>query len=155
MAWARPGVAIEPWATSRPTTSTPTAWSYDAIDPLNRIDQYTYDSHGNVTTHIVRRCHVRVLRHLQQLRRAARASPNANGHTTYYTYDGHGNLTVIQDPLTNLTTMTYTGNGRVQTVTDANDHTTTYQYDSQDRLTTMTNADGDDRSNTATTARAT
>ena len=55
----------------------------------------------------------------------------------HYTYNGNGDLTVVQDPLHNLTTMTYTANGRVQTVTDANNHTTTYQYDSQDRLTTV------------------
>ena len=58
------------WATSTPTTSTPTAWPSIAIDPLNRITQYTYDTHGNMTDDRLRRRHRRSV-HLQQLRRAA------------------------------------------------------------------------------------
>ena len=113
----------------------------DSIDRLNRMDQYSYDTHDNVTTHTFADGTYESYGTYNSFAEPA-SFTNAAGHTTYYTYDSHGNLTVVQDPMTNLTTMTYTGNGRVQSVTDANDHTTTYQYDSQDCLTTTINADG-------------
>jgi len=111
-----------------------------AIDQLNRIAFYNYDSLGNMTKETYPDGNT------DQYSYNSFSEPlthtDANGHETYYTYDSHGNNTVIKDPLNNLTTMTYTSTGRLQTMTDANNHTTSYQYDSQDRQTTVTFPDG-------------
>ncbi len=110
------------------------------IDPLNRISQFGYDTHGNMTSHVFPDYTTETYTYNSY------AEPltytNANNATSDFTYDSNGNLTVIKDPLGNLTTMTYTGTGQVQTVEDANLNTTTYQYDSQDRLTTTTYPNG-------------
>jgi YD repeat-containing protein len=111
-----------------------------AIDGLNRISQFNYDSSGNPVTitypdltadHYTYNSNSEPLTHT-----------DGNNHTTSYTYDSHGNMTGIKDPLNNLTTLTYTPNGRVQTITDANNHTTSFQYDNQDRMTTIQFPDG-------------
>ena len=93
-----------------------------AIDPLNSINQFTYDSHGNVTEAHLPGRHLRVLRApttatpSRPLTRRGRYTPTITPTIPMATSP------VIQDPLNNLTTMTYTGNGQVQTVTDANNH---------------------------------
>ena len=85
----------------------------NSIDPLNRIDQYTYDSHGNVTAHTFPDGTSETYGTYNSFAEPA-SFTNAAVDTTYYTYDSNGNLTVTKDPMTYLTTMTYTGDGRVQ-----------------------------------------
>jgi RHS repeat-associated protein len=111
-----------------------------AVDRLNRIDQYTYDSKGNITTHAYP--DLNTDKYSYNSFSEPLTHTDANNHTTSYGYDANGNLTSIQDPLSNRTTMTYTANGRLQTVKDARSNVTSLQYDSQDRLTTVTFPDG-------------
>jgi RHS repeat-associated protein len=111
-----------------------------AVDRLNRIDQYTYDSNGNVTNHTYPDLNSDQYTYNSFPEPLTHTDPNS--HITSYVYDGNGNLTSTQDPLNNLTTMTYTANGRLQTVKDARSNVTSFQYDSQDRLTTITYPDG-------------
>jgi RHS repeat-associated protein len=111
-----------------------------AIDRLDRISQYQYDTKGNLTGTIYPDGNSDGYGSYNSFAEPA-SYTDANSHTTHYTYDGHGNLTVVQDALSNLTTMTYTGNGKLATVQDARSNTTSLQYDSQDRLTTITYPD--------------
>ena len=74
--------------------------------------------------------------------------------TYHYTYDSDGNLTVIKDPLTNLTTMTYTANGRLQSTTDANNTQRRIHTTARTGSTTVINPDTRP-SSTPTTARGT
>jgi RHS repeat-associated protein len=106
-----------------------------AIDGLNRITQFAYDSKGNTVTI------VNADGTAEQFTYNSYAEPltysDENGHVTSYGYDTHGNLTSIENALGAFTTMTYTSTGRVATHVDANNHTTSFQYDSQDRVTTV------------------
>jgi RHS repeat-associated protein len=110
-----------------------------SVDRLNRIDQYTYDSKGNVTTRAYP--DLNTDKYTYNSFSEPLTHTDANNHTTTYGYDGNGNLTSIQDPLNNRTTMTYTANGRLQTVKDARNNVTSLQYDTQDRLTTIAYSD--------------
>ena len=99
------------WATSSSMTATPTAWprwpwtrsigtpssptTRRATSPRTSVrdgnsESYTYNSDSQPLTFT-----------------------DANGNTTSFTYSG-GNLTVVEDPLVNLTSMTYTATGRLQ-----------------------------------------
>jgi len=111
-----------------------------AIDQVNRIDLFTYDTKGNMTGEVYPDGNN--IQYTYNSDAEPLSYTNADGNSYNYTYDGNGNLTVVKDPLTNLTTMTYTTDGMLKTVTDANNHVVTYQYDSQDRVTTVINADG-------------
>ncbi|MFI5459013.1 MAG: hypothetical protein ACHRXM_26590 [Isosphaerales bacterium] len=111
-----------------------------AIDQVNRIDLFTYDSKGNMTLEFYPDGNS--IQYTYNSDAEPLSYINADGNSDNYTYDGNGNLTVVKDPLTNLTTMSYTADGKLKTVTDANNHVVTYQYDSQDRVTTVVNADG-------------
>jgi RHS repeat-associated protein len=112
-----------------------------AVDRLNRIDQYAYDTKGNITKHTYP--DLNTDQYTYNSYAEIMSHTDANNNTYTYTYDGgnKGELVGIKDPLNNLTTLTYTANGRVQTVVDPNNHTTSYQYDAQDRAVTVTNAD--------------
>ncbi len=111
-----------------------------AIDPLNRITQYAYDSKGNTVTII--NADGTEEQYTYNSNSEPLTDTDANGHVNSYSYDSHGNLTGVEDALGDRTTMTYTSTGQVQTSTDPNHHTTTYQYDSQDRVTTVQLPDG-------------
>jgi RHS repeat-associated protein len=106
-----------------------------AIDGLNRISQFAYDSQGNTVTIINADLTE------EQYTFNSDAEPltysDENGNVTSYGYDTHGNLTSVEDALGDLTMMTYTATGQVATSVDSNNHTTSFQYDSQDRLTTV------------------
>ena len=85
-----------------------------AIDQVNRITSFTYDSKGNITDEIYPDGND------DQYTYNSFSEPlthtDANNNTTSFTYDGNGNNTVIQDPLLNRTTMTYTSTGRLQSM---------------------------------------
>jgi len=106
-----------------------------AIDQVNRISLFTFDSKGNMTKEVYP--DLNSIDYTYNSDAEPLTYTNAENNVTSYTYDSHGNLTVVEDPLTNLTTMTYTSDGMLSTLTDANNHTVTYQYDSQDRLATV------------------
>jgi len=135
-----PGVAVDALGDVATDDLNSSGLPIVAIDQVNRISQYTYDSKGNITTYTYPDLSTNY--YTYNTDSEPLTFTNENNYVTSYTYDGHGNNAVIQDPLNNRTTMTYTSTGQLQTLTDANNHTTTYLYDSQDRLTTIVNADG-------------
>ena len=68
------------------------------IDSLDRINQYSYDSLGNMTEQIYPD------NTTEQYTYNSFSEPltykNQNLYITSYTYDSYGNMTVIQDPCT-------------------------------------------------------
>ena len=81
------------------------------IDQVNGVSQFTYDSSGNMTEETYPDGNN--IQYTYNSFSEPLTYINADGNTYHYTYDGDGNLTVIKDPLSNLTTMTYTANGPV------------------------------------------
>ena len=73
-----------------------------AVDRLNRISQFTYDSLGNVTKQVYP--DVNTDQYTYNSFSEPLTHTDANSHTTSYAYDGNGNLTSVQDPLNNRTT---------------------------------------------------
>ncbi len=105
------------------TTERPTAWRLGRRGPGQPGHFVTYSRAGNMTEEVYPDGNS------ESYTFNSDSQPltftDANGNTTSYTYSG-GNLTVIKDPMTNLTTMAYTSTGRLRPRPDANNHTTTY-----------------------------
>ena len=120
------------------------------IDPLNRISQFAYDSHGNITKEIYPDLSTTTYGTYNSFAEPSTVTDQM-GRTTTFTYDSHGNMTVKEDALTNVTTYTYSATqpGMLTAETapapagNSSYTLVSYQYDSQDRQTTMTNADSD------------
>jgi RHS repeat-associated protein len=112
------------------TNGRTTIYQYDAsgnrikeTDPLVGTREWSYDSHGNVTS-----------------------DKDKNGNVTTYDYDGFGNRVKITDallPIPNVTTMTYDTVGNMISRTNARGFTTSYQYDGLNRLVNETRPVGD------------
>jgi RHS repeat-associated protein len=95
-------------------------WEYEpvfnkvtkAIDALGHETNFTYDSHGNLTS-----------------------VTNALNQTSTFTYDSFGQLTAITNPLNHTTTLEYDNMGNVIAIVDALNHRSTFEYDEIGRLT--------------------
>ena len=150
------GVQVDAWATWRPYDLNSNGLADRRRSTRSTGSaQFTYDSQGNIDRgDLPGRQHRSV--HVQQRLRAAHLHRRQRQHNFTTRTIGDGNLTVVKDPLTNLTTMTLYGQrpGAIRQPTP----TTTprrYQYDSQDRPTTVINRRQHDRPVYATTPRAT
>ncbi len=120
------------------------------IDPMNRISQYAYDTHGNVTQITYPDLSTVTYGTYNSFAEPSSMTDQLS-RTDTYTYDSEGNLTVLEDPMDYVTTYTYSntqpGILTAQTAPALVGHSSytlfSYQYDSYDRLTTTTNADSD------------
>jgi len=97
---------------------------YNEGTPLDRYENYDYDSKGN----------------LVQLYKSGSSIGSTQSN---FTYDSNGmNLLTSTDPLGHVETNTYDMYGRLSTETDYLGNTNTYQYDAFGHQTSVSHADG-------------
>lgn len=127
------------------------------LDPVGRVQEYTYDPVGNVTeiTKNGGRAYTYTYDNVGNLTSAKNpmnqvqnftydsmnrltSETDLAGKATSYTYDLNGQLTSVKDKNNAVTAYTYDANGNVTSITDPENRKISYTYDLLDRIINVT-----------------
>ena len=117
----------------------------DSITGGIRVDTLSYDTFGNLSSHIEARgtAEQRSIRYRYETKfNKVIAKTDGDGYVTGYSYDDAGNLLSITDPEGGVQAFTYTGQGQTASRTDANGNATHFAYDADLNLSEITYPDG-------------